>query len=115
MHGLHDSKCAHLDDLQGLDVENIISTGRRTRGIRVDYTKVPDMKGIDDESGSETEAKGPKEREEAIANPRTRSPERTPVTNVEEKGEEEEEGGEDGQDEDSSDEDGDEDDDDEEA
>jgi len=108
------------DELKALDPRNVITTGRRTRGIRIDYTKVAVTEDLDDDNGSETEAKGPKVREEAINNPRTRSPVRKQVTNIEEgdEGEKEDEGGEDegeedGQDEDLSDEDGDDDDDDE--
>lgn len=101
------------DELEALDPKNVISTGRRTRGIRVDYTKVADTEGLDDDSGSETEAKGPKVGEEAVTKPRTKSPEGKQGTNIEEEGnEEEEEGGEgeDGQDEDLGDDDDDEDD-----
>jgi hypothetical protein len=52
---------AHLDVLEALDPKKVILTGRRTRGIRVDYTRVTVTVGLDDDSGSETEAKGPKE------------------------------------------------------
>ncbi|KAH9067987.1 hypothetical protein EDB83DRAFT_2378451 [Lactarius deliciosus] len=108
------------DELEALDQTNVIETGRRTRGIRLDYTKVPDIQDQEDDSGSETEAKGPKKKEQekgqVATDPRIRSPERKPVTVIEE--EKEDDGEEDGQDddlgdEDDEDEDGDDDDDDE--
>ncbi|KAH9060634.1 hypothetical protein EDB87DRAFT_570082 [Lactarius vividus] len=86
------------DELEALDQTNVIETGRRTRGIRLDYTKVPDIQEQEDDSGSETEAKGPKkkgqEKGKAATDPRTRSPERKQVTVIEE-GEEEDDGEED--------------------
>lgn len=96
MHGLHQSKRTYLDELQALDSTKVISTERRTRGVRVDYTnlKVADTEDLDNDSESETGAKISNERERAVTEPRTRSPERKKVTNIEE-GEEEEEGGED--------------------
>ena len=113
MHNLHQSKCTYLDELQALDSTNVISTGRRTRGIRVDYAnlKVADTEGLDNDSESETEAKDSNERERAVTEPRTRSPERKKVTNIEEEegGEDEDLGDEDGQDEDLGDDDGDDD------
>lgn len=95
MHGSYESKCVHPDELDALNKDNIISGGRRTRGIRVDYTKVAaDPKGQHDDSEPETETKVPKNKE-AVQKPGTRSPERKKETNVEKKGGEEEEGGED--------------------
>ncbi|KAH9020760.1 hypothetical protein EDB84DRAFT_1514392 [Lactarius hengduanensis] len=102
------------DELEALDQTNVIETGR-TRGIRLDYTnlKVPDRQDQEDDSGSETEAKGPKkkgqEKGQAATDPRIRSPERKPVTVIEE--EKEDDGEEDGQDDDLGDEDDDDDDD----
>lgn len=117
MHGSLESKCVRPDDLKELDPKNVITTGRRTRGIRVDYTKVTNTEGLDDDdSESETEtSKGPKKMKEAVKNPRTKSPERKQATKAEEEvneggeGEEggEDEGEEDGQDGDLGDEDGD--------
>lgn len=99
MHGSFEFKCVHPDDLEELDPKNVITTGRRTRGIRVDYTKVANTEGLDDDSESETETKGPKKRKEAVKKPRTKSPERKQATNVQEEvdeGDEGDEGGEDG-------------------
>jgi hypothetical protein len=94
MHNSQESKCVLPDELDALDQKNVISTGRRTRGKRVDYTKVADAEGLDDDSESEAKTKGPKKREVAVTKPSTRSPERTQVTNIEEKGDEgENEGG----------------------
>lgn len=99
MHSSYESKCVRPDELDALNQDNVISGGRRTRGIRVDYTKVAvDPEGQHDDSESETETKVPKNRKEAVQKPRTRSPERKKVTNVEKElgeGGEEEEGGED--------------------
>ena len=117
MHGSFKFKCVYPDDLKALDPKNVITTGRRTRGIRVDYTKA-NTDGLDEDSDSETETKGPKKRKEAVIKPRTKSLERKQATNVEEVDEvdEDDEGGEDdgeeGQDDDPVDEDGDDDDDD---
>lgn len=103
--------------MEELDPKNVITTGRRTRGIRVDYTKA-NTDGLDEDSESETETKGltkgPKKKKGAVKTPRTKSPERKQATNVEEveEGGEDGEGGEDqgeeeGQDDDPADEDGD--------
>ena len=83
------------DELDALDQKNVISTGRRTRGKRVDYTKVADTEGLlEDDSEPETKTKGPKKREIAVTTkPRTKSPEKAQVTNIEEKGDEGENGG----------------------
>ncbi|KAI9431202.1 hypothetical protein H4582DRAFT_2085477 [Lactarius indigo] len=99
------------DDLEEIDQTNVIETGRRTRGNRVDYTKVPDIQELEDDSGSETEAKGPKVKGQAATDPRTRSPERKPATVVEE-GEGEDDDEEDGDDDDDDGDNGDDDDDD---
>ncbi|KAH8989017.1 hypothetical protein EDB86DRAFT_2945266 [Lactarius hatsudake] len=107
------------DELEALDQTNVIETGRRTRGIRLDYTKVPEIQDQENDSGSETEAKGPKkkgqEKGQAATDPRIRSPERKPVTVIEEKDDDGEEDGQDddlGDEDDDEDEDGDDDDDD---
>lgn len=41
------------DELQALDTSNIIATGRRTRGIRIDYTKAKHQVPEDEDSEDE--------------------------------------------------------------
>ncbi|KAF8263250.1 hypothetical protein EI94DRAFT_1741442 [Lactarius quietus] len=101
------------DELEALDQDNVIPTGRRTRGIRVDYTKAARTDGllVDDESGSEPETKGATKTEETVKKPSNRSPERKPanIEELDDRGEDDEggedEGEEDGQDEEQGDED----------
>jgi hypothetical protein len=82
-----------------LDKDNTIPTDSRTRGKRVDYTKV----GPGDDNGFEAGEEVSKEKNGAPAGPRTRSPQRKPVGDIEEEDEDdddEEEGEYAGEDED---------------
>jgi len=96
--------------LDALDKGDIISSSRRTRGDRVHYTEASDIAGLENDDGSEPEGETQKVKKGASAEPRTRSPQRKPVTDIEEEEEEEEEygseeeyGGDDGGDEDNED------------
>jgi Histone chaperone domain CHZ len=71
--------------LGALDKQNIITTDRRTRGNRVDYTKA-----LADDNGSKSGEEIPEEKKGAPAGPRSISPQRKPV-NIDEEDEDEEE------------------------
>ena len=89
-----DFRCTCLDELDALDKGNIISSSRRTRGKRVNYTEASDIAGLGNDNASKSEGETQKVKKGASAEPRTRSPQRKPVTDIgEEEGEEEEEYG----------------------
>lgn len=48
--GSEDAEAVETSEDEGLDRSNIIVTGRRTRGKRVDYSKI-DQTGLDDDEG----------------------------------------------------------------
>jgi len=95
--------------LDALDKGDIISSSRRTRGDRVHYTEASDIAGLENDDGSEPEGETQKVKKGASAEPRTRSPQRKLMTDIEEEeeeeeyGSEEEYGGDDGGDEDNED------------
>lgn len=96
-----------MEDVGALDNGDIIPTDRRTRGKRVDYTKV--LPGLGDDDGWEAGEEVSKENKGVPAGPQTRSPQRklAEVEEDEEDDDDEEEGdyGEDEDDDDGTDED----------
>jgi hypothetical protein len=86
---LIDRKCTHVDELDALDEGNIISSDKRTRGKRVDYTEFSDKADLGNDSGPQPEGEEQKVKKGASEEPQARSPQRIPV-DIEE-GEDEEE------------------------
>ncbi len=72
-----------------LDEDNIST--ERTRGKRVDHTEGLEGGGLGNDNGFEAGKEAPKEKNEAPAGPRTRSPQRNPTAYIEENEEEDDE------------------------
>ena len=77
--------------MDALDEGNIISSGKRTRGKRVDYTELSDKADLGNDNGPQPEGEEQKVKKGASEEPRTRSPQRIPVDIEEAEGEEEDE------------------------
>jgi len=75
--------------LGALDEDNIST--ERTRGKRVDHTEGLEGGGLGNDNGFEAGKEAPKEKNEAPAGPRTRSPQRNPTAYIEENEEEDDE------------------------
>ena len=80
--------------MDALDEGNIISSGKRTRGKRVDYTELSDKADLGNDNGPQPEGEELKVKKGVSEEPRTRSPQRIPVDIEEEEDEEEDYGGE---------------------
>jgi len=76
--------------LDKVDESNVISTGRRTRGTRDDYTEGVNIAGPGDDAGLESDGVQNGKKPTSTASP-TRSPQGKVETNIEERDEDEDE------------------------